>query len=591
MNVVRFFFFILILSINFFDAKADTKILVTADRKALTEERASGQVILLNRNDIEKSGTQTLSELLSKQPGIVITQQGVSGGNTSLFLRGGEARHVQVLIDGVLVNDPSNPNRQFDFGHLNLASIEEIEILKGAQGVLYGSDAISGVISIKTRAGSRKYLSLSAGSYETYEVSAGTGFDQFQIAANFTDARGLSSAKTANETPDGRQNIHLHSSYKIQTKSIGDFILRGRYNQDHFDFDDFNQAGMPVDSQTNKTQQKENQQSLSWTHFLFQSLSVEAQISRYSLKREVLQKTQKSRFKGDHHQAQLHLTQQWSEQQYTLWGLEARFEDYEKDKKYSKEILTPFVFHRYDFQKYFISGGMRFNKENSAKEFLSYQASVGRIFENGFLKANYSTGHKNPSLFQLFDPLFGNTDLSSEKSQHGEISSRFEFLNNKLGVEISYFTTRLKNRFDFDPTSFRTINSGEAEISGQEYSVDYNWLGQKSYLAFQQLKTLDLKTGRRLIRRPRYLMQLGQELTISDWLNISFDYQFISSKKDFNEEILNSTSLWNLSFRGQLKKNLSYQASLMNLFDKDYETASGYNSPGRNWRVGFSYSF
>jgi len=574
-----------------FHGQAIAKILVTADRKALSEERASGQVILLTRADIENTGTQTLAELLSKQPGIVITQQGLSGGNTSLFLRGSEARHVLVLIDGVLVNDPSNPNRQFDFGHLNLAAIEEIEILKGSQAVLYGSDAISGVISLKTRDLQKNLISLSAGSYDTYEMSAATGFNQFQLGINITNAKGLSSAKSVNETPDGRENLHLYSSYKLETKKMGQFIFRGRLNQDHFDFDDIDVAGNPIDAKNNKTKQKENQQSIVWNYLLSEATGLEVQVSRYSLTREVSQNESKSKFSGEHRHGHLLLNQQWSEQQYTTIGLEARFEEYKQSADDSKEILTPYIFHRYDFKKFFISGGLRFNKENSSKEFLSYQTTIGHIFKNGHLKANYSTGHKNPSLFQLFDPLYGNSLLSSEKSKHGELSSRFELLDKKLGFELSYFITKLTNRFDFDPTSFKTINGGDAKISGQEVSLDYQWLNHTTFISFQQLKTLDEVTQNRLIRRPRHLIQAGQNFKYSDLVSLSWDYQFISSKKEFGDQTIGSASIWNLSLGGIIKKDLSYRASLMNLFDKDYETARGYNSPGRNWRISLGLSF
>ncbi len=94
---------------------------------------------------------RTVPDALSTVPGLNVVQTGGPGGQTSVFLRGTNSNHVKVLIDGIDVSDPSNPNDSFDFGQLLTGDIERIEILRGPQSGLYGSDAIGGVINIVTR--------------------------------------------------------------------------------------------------------------------------------------------------------------------------------------------------------------------------------------------------------------------------------------------------------------------------------------------------------------------------------------------------------------------------------------------------------
>ena len=101
--------------------------------------------------DIERNQRRTVPEVLKSVPGLNVVQAGGPGGLTSVFVRGTNSNHVKVLIDGIDASDPSNPGRLFDFAHLQTADIERIEVLRGPQSGLYGSDAIGGVISVTTK--------------------------------------------------------------------------------------------------------------------------------------------------------------------------------------------------------------------------------------------------------------------------------------------------------------------------------------------------------------------------------------------------------------------------------------------------------
>ena len=120
------------------------------DRSHADYEFASSTTVI-TAADIESHQYRTVPDALTLVPGLNVVQTGGPGGQTSIFIRGTNSNHVKVLIDGIDVSDPSNPNQSFDFGQLLTGDIARIEVLRGPQSGLYGSDAIGGVISITTK--------------------------------------------------------------------------------------------------------------------------------------------------------------------------------------------------------------------------------------------------------------------------------------------------------------------------------------------------------------------------------------------------------------------------------------------------------
>ncbi len=164
-------------------------LVVSATRIATPQAQLGSSVTVITAADIAAEQLRTVSDVLKLVPGLNVVQSGGPGGVTSVFMRGTNSNHTKVLIDGIDVGDPSNSGATFDFGQLLASDIERIEVLRGPQSGLYGSDAIGGVISITTRSGKGPFtLSASAegGTFRTNNetVSMGGSSDQFQYAAN-----------------------------------------------------------------------------------------------------------------------------------------------------------------------------------------------------------------------------------------------------------------------------------------------------------------------------------------------------------------------------------------------------------------------
>jgi vitamin B12 transporter len=151
--------------------------------------QAASSVTVVTGQDIQTQQYRSVPDVLNTVPGLNVVQTGGPGGQTSVFMRGTNSNHTKVLVDGIDVSDPSTPNGAFDFAHLLAADIQQLEVLRGPQSGLYGSDAIGGIISMVTQKGDgspRATASIETGSFKTFNQTAGLGGsqDNFNYALN-----------------------------------------------------------------------------------------------------------------------------------------------------------------------------------------------------------------------------------------------------------------------------------------------------------------------------------------------------------------------------------------------------------------------
>lgn len=185
------------------NSKKDYEIIITATKTGIKKKETGSSVTVITGEEIEQSKKTSLVDLLKSTPGIAVSQSGSLGGLADLYIRGSNSNHVMVLIDGVKVNDPASAGHGFDFSNLTTDNIEQVEIIRGSQSVLYGSDAIGGVINIITRKGSGKpkiTLQAEGGSFYTFKESAGVsgGEDWANYSINLSrlDSRGFNRTST-----------------------------------------------------------------------------------------------------------------------------------------------------------------------------------------------------------------------------------------------------------------------------------------------------------------------------------------------------------------------------------------------------------
>ncbi len=229
------------------DAAADKsvalpEISVSATTLPTPVRQIGSSVTVITAEDIERHQQRTVSEVLNMVPGVQVVQNGSPGTQTSVFMRGTNSNHVKVLIDGIDISDASSPAGAVDFGQLVTSDIERIEVLRGPQSGLYGSDAIGGVISITTKKGSgpaKVTGYLEGGSFKTFNQALGVSGsqDRFDYTFNVSHYRSADMPVTPGYmVPPGASAIgNLYDNTTLSTKLGADatenlrFNLIGRY--------------------------------------------------------------------------------------------------------------------------------------------------------------------------------------------------------------------------------------------------------------------------------------------------------------------------------------------------------------------------
>jgi vitamin B12 transporter len=183
--------------------KSNNEIVITATKTGINKKETGASITVITAEEIDQTKKMKVVDMLKNTPGISVSQSSPMGGIAELYIRGTASNHVTVLIDGVKVNDPSSPGHGFDFANLTTDNIDRIEIVRGSQSVLYGSDAIGGVINIITKKGEGKpqvTVQAEGGSFKTFKesagVSGGTDWAYYSFNVSRTDSEGFSKTST-----------------------------------------------------------------------------------------------------------------------------------------------------------------------------------------------------------------------------------------------------------------------------------------------------------------------------------------------------------------------------------------------------------
>ena len=233
-------------------------VVVTATGLPTPRSQVASSITVISAEDIAATQAQSLPEVLKNVPGLNLVQSGGPGGLTSVFIRGTNSNHVKVLVDGIDVSDPSSPNASFDFGQFLTQDIERVEVLRGPQSGLYGSDAIGGVINIITRKGSGPAQvsgSVEGGSFQTFNQNAAVrgADDRVNYSFNLEHLHSAATPVTPLDllAPGEARNDDYYDNLTASTK-LGvnvtpdlDFALVGRYTDTHLRFstEDFTANG------------------------------------------------------------------------------------------------------------------------------------------------------------------------------------------------------------------------------------------------------------------------------------------------------------------------------------------------------------
>ena len=603
-------------------------ILVSATKYPTEVQNISSAYSIIDQEMIARSNAPTILQLLRDVEGISIAQQGGIGKLNSLFMRGANANHTLVLVDGVEVNDPSSPSNAFDLAHMQTENVKRIEIVRGPQSTLYGSDALAGVINIFTKNGSEEnnlLLKAEGGSNSYYKGSGYfTGsYSLFDYSINYSriSTEGISAANEnyGNTEPDGYSNNSFSASVSAMLLENLNLNLNYRFTDASADLDQGNQFG---DDPNYVYDIEENifKAGLKWDLFNDKweqkfNTSVLRRISNSVDKPDENNSTSATNFTNATRTKFEWLNNlKFVPNNVITFGAETELEkantEYISISEFgafesvfpSQQMRTNSLYLQNEFlldKGFSATGGIRYDNNEKFGGYSTYKFGASYLVKQTGtkLKANYGTGFKAPSLFYLFDPAFGNPELQPEESSGWDLGFEQFFFGTGFSFGATYFSMKFENMFGFDQ-NFVTININEAETKGIETFLSYTSDKLSAHLTYTYTDAVDLSSGEevKLIRRPENKATFSISYSPFEKLQFHSSVRYLGNRvdEDFSafpskRVSIESYTLMDLSVNYQLISNLSLFGRVENLFDSDYEEVLYYGTLGRAFYAGFTF--
>ncbi|MFQ6038636.1 MAG: TonB-dependent receptor plug domain-containing protein [Candidatus Aminicenantales bacterium] len=602
------------------------EVVVTATRMETPVREIASSVTVITKQELEASRARTVIEALQDVLGLAVVQAGPAGGSASVFLRGANTEHTLVMIDGVEINDPITPSRSCDLGHILLEDVERIEILRGPQSPLYGSDAIGGVIHIITEKGGQKTrfrTSVTGGSYRTWSGTAGVsgslGRSSFALAASSLQSRGFSAASPeleGNREPDGYRNLSLSARWGFRASKSIDFDLTLKSVNTTTEIDAF---GGPFGDDPNSVQD-------------YDGLFLKGQVRGLFLRNRWEQIWSLSLIRYDRHhdnptdalhpydsEKSVYESLRWKigwqnnlflHASNTLsFGLEIQEEsgesEYESQSQWGaftsifpKKKAAIAGLYIQDQLRHagwlFMTAGIRLDSHTASGKSITYRIAPAVLLPQTQtkLRATLGTGFKAPSLYQLYAPgtmwgPIGNPDLEAEKTLSWDLGADQTFFDGNLLVGVTFFSSRFRNLIEYDPAR-GFVNIAKASSRGAEVLAEaYPSPDVSISASYTRTHTRDEATGEPLLRRPLHKLTTQALFRIAGKAHLTLSGIHVSAREDLEwrgflptRVRMPSYTLINAALSYAFSASVEAFCRVDNLLDVRYERIKGYGTPG-----------
>lgn len=572
---------------------------VSPNRNATPASESGSSITVIDQEQIRRGGQNTVAEVLRGQLGVDVVRQGGPGGVTSLFLRGGNSAHTKVLLDGISLNDPSNASRSYDFSNMTVDNIERIEVLRGPQSMVYGSDAIGGVVNIITKRGEGP-LSIRAsamgGSFNTGQtglnVSGGNDRAYYSVTGSFLSTGGISAAsvRNGNTEHDSYNNgtISGRLGYNVGDTWNLDYVFR--YVDAAAEVDDFDFfTGLPIDNLIRKNLTKNFSNRVQLTNWAVDGL-VQQKVG-FSLNDVGRRDTDPGffgpeRFHGQTREVDYQASALLAETNTLSAGANYRAEDAVSSLNPAATQYIQGVWIQDAFQlgpNWFNTAGLRWDDTSRSGAAQTYRlTSLYRIDETGTgIHGSLGTGFRQPALAEnLFQ--YGNPNLRPERSKGWDIGARQQIWEDAIYFDATYFRNDFRDLIVFDFNTFSLENVGRSRSSGVELTLQSLLTQQLSMNASYTFdNTLNLDTGTALLRRPRNKMLLSfTRLSEDGRSSVTLSTIYVGTRLDTNNSTLGQYMLLNLSGTYQATERVQLFARLDNITNTFYEEVRGFGVMG-----------
>jgi vitamin B12 transporter len=605
-------------------------VIVTANKIEQKQNGTSKVITVITAAQIQQNAGRTIAQLLNEQAGLSLPGALSNLGTVpSIYMRGAASGRTLILLDGAPVGDPSMISNEFDLNLVPLNQVERIEILKGAQSTLYGSDAIGGVINIITKSKSGGGGGFSYGSYGTKQgnFQFNANYKKLDLAIGFENqnADGFSSAKDitnkGNFDEDGYQNNSFFVKAKYQIDTLWNVQLSSRKTAykaaiDYGGFKDdkdneFKNAttmsGLVLKYKKSKTNFQLQYQYTTQDRTYFND-SVDRTYTIF----------ENNQYAGTTHFADaflstpIHKNIQWIigtdfrygsyNQTYESISQYGPYNDVFKDTFQLQNALYTSALINDNSKKWLLELGARYNNHNRFGNNQTFTFNPSYALNDQIrLIASVSTGFKAPSLYQLSY----NDQLKAETSFNTEFG--ISFRKGQVFARAVYYNRNIKNGIDYNYIDYNFFNFIQQKVNGLEieiqhpineqhhFSLNYTLMnGQETNQ--NRITTTDTITYNYLLKRPKHSINAQWNYTINSKWNASLTGRFISERKDVGgyaspDVTLGYYTLLNANIQYKWSKRVLVFANGQNLLNDNFNEVNGYNAIGRMLQFGIRVQF
>ncbi|HTG66985.1 MAG TPA: TonB-dependent receptor plug domain-containing protein [Flavobacterium sp.] len=605
------------------------EVVVSDSKFALPKEKSGKVIVKITADDLKKRPGQSVATVLSTVAGVEINgNQSRNGKDLGLYVRGGKSNQLLILIDGVPVTDASGINLSYDLRLLPAEQVESIEVMKGAASTLYGTGAATGVINITLKKAAKNAIAgnvyMNVGTqttakdkdYSAQDYNQGFSFngksDKFNYfaALNSSESTGISEAKPALDTEKfeedrfSRTNSIVKFGFTPNEKLALNFFAG--YDRIYSEFDD---SAFTDESRNNLLTEQYRVGFSPKYKYNKGELVLNAGASKIDRNYEIYDSwtnvVQKSLYQSRNINADLFNKYQIVPELFVVTGAQFQFFEMVNLTPYGNiqnelakfNIIDPYTTLVYNSDFGFnVNVGARLNIHSTYGNNFVYNINPSYSFADIPLKliSSYSTAYITPSLYQLYDPTYGNLDLTPEKNSTAEVGFELTLLDKKINLNSVAFYRQETNSIGFGSSGYYNIE-GKNNARGVETTISYA-LSKKLSLKGNYTFTQVDQPLNKLVPKHKANVSVEYQPTVRTFFNIA--YQYVDQRNDAFFDmltysavpvVLDAYQLLNATAKYELIKNrMTVFASATNILNEDFVENVGYSTKGRNFKVGLN---
>ncbi len=602
------------------DSIRDDLITVVATGVRSRIDQSGQSVSVIGADEIAAIQGPDLTRVLERLPGINITRNGSLGSFTGVRLRGADAEQLLVLIDGVRVNDPSSPGSGFDFGSLLSGGIAKIELLRGSNSVVWGSQAIGGVLAVTSRQLDGVEASTEYGAHDSFDGSAVAGLsgNAYAISLNggYTRTDGISSAASGTEA-DGFRQWRIGGRGRLDLAEGLSAKLSARYTDSRVDLDGY-PAPLYSFADTPEFQKSREVSGRAGLDYQGTDWALAGGFALSDIRRDYYDPTYGTApsygYKGRSERADVSGGVDVTDQFRVIFGVDSEWSRFSGsfDAEQKARLSSTHALLTYNGDRLNLAAGVRLDDHSQFGSEWTFGANGSFAVSNDWrVRASYGEGFKAPTLFQLFS-FYGNAALNPERSRSFDFGIEQGDRNGDLHFALTAFRRDSLDLIDFvscfgvsggicvgrPDGTYNNISKARAE--GIEAEADARLGGGFTlHAAYSYTKAINrtpgaANFGNDLARRPRNALTLS-----ADWqaplqdLTLGADLRVVSDSFDnaSNSQRLEGYALVTLRANLPLSEGVELYGRIENLTNTSYQTIAGYGTAGRSAYAGVRARF